>query len=180
MATWKERLAKVLMTQVPAPRDRSPDARAFGAKAKAKAAGGDGGETKNAPIFANYKAVTFPGLVGFVTAIWLGLRQTEAAWTFSRWVPLGLCLLFGGCLTWLELSEDDVTPRSRKFWGGLVGLGNCFVLFSAVMGASSLAGGRPPAVAAPVPPPAGAALPSQPHRAGGLVEARLGLPARPF
>jgi hypothetical protein len=114
--------------------------------------GGGGGETKNAPIFANYKAVTFPGLVGFVTAIWLGLRQTEAAWTFSRWVPLALCLLFGGSLTWLELSEDEVTPRSRKFWGALVGLGNCFVLFSAVMGASGMVAGPPPDRPAPSSP----------------------------
>jgi len=33
-----------------------------------------------------------------------------------------------------------VTPRGRKFWGGLVGLGNCFALSSAVIGASGRAG----------------------------------------
>jgi hypothetical protein len=152
MPTFKKRLAKVLMTQVPAPPDPSLETRSLGAdEGTSGGAGPGGGATQNAPIFANYKAVTFPGLVGFVTAIWLGLQQTETAWTFSRWVPLALCLLFGGSLTWLELSEDDVTPPSWKFWGALVGLGNCFVLFSAVMGASGMVGGPPPD--RPVPSP---------------------------
>jgi hypothetical protein len=139
MATIREVLAKALMTQVPVPRGWT---RSLAADKRADE------DTKNAPIFANYKAVTFPTLVGFVTGIWLGLRQTEAVWTTSRWVPLALCLIFGGGLTLLELSEDNLTPRPRKFWGGLVGLGNCFVLFSAVIGTTSFADGRAAAGAA--------------------------------
>ena len=129
MPTMRQRLAKALMTQVPVPQGWS--------RATAPLGGG-ATDSKNAPIFANYKAVTFPGLVGFVGAIWLGLEQTGAGWTASRWVPLAICLLFGGSLTCLELSEDNVTPPARKFWGGLVGLGNCFVLFSAVIGSTHL------------------------------------------
>jgi hypothetical protein len=157
VATILDRLGKVLMTQVPVSR---------GGYRELESTGGGSQETQNAPIFANYKAVTFPGLVVFVFGIWTGLQQTGAEWATSRWVPLSLCLLFGGCLTVLELLEDQVTSPERKFWGGLVGFGNCFVLFSAVIGTSSM-GPAPSAnrptqtVAAPATEPKPAAAPTQ-------------------
>ena len=91
-------------------------------------------ETKNSPVFANYKAVSFPSLVAAIGGAWAGLQQLGTPFLTSRWVPFVLCMGLGGFLTWLELSEDQVTPRDRKAFGGMVGLCNCLVLFSAVVG----------------------------------------------
>ncbi|MBX9624944.1 MAG: hypothetical protein K2X82_14150 [Gemmataceae bacterium] len=139
MPSLKSRLAKLLMYPVPRPPGGRPESAPQG--------GGKGGGTDNAPVFANYKAVTFPALVVLISGAWLGLRQLEVPWLADRWVPFVLCMLLGGGLTWLEVTEDQVTPPKRKAFGVLVGLCNCLVLFSAVVGAANVIGAKPPPTA---------------------------------
>lgn len=140
MGLSKRDLAKWLMFQVPAG-DRAQGGLEL--KTMESTEGSDQQETKNAPVFANYKAVTFPGLVVVIGGAWAGLQQLGVPALTARWVPFGLCMALGGFLTWLELTEDQVTPKNRKVFGGMIGLCNCLVLFSAVVGGQSLlAGGK--------------------------------------
>ena len=160
MASLKANLARVLMAQVPvsppvavaaAPRGETPkgpdeieEPEPTGGGTKTTTT-----ETANAPIFANYKAVTFPTLVILITGVWYALRRLPVPFFSTVWVPLILSLVLGGLLTWLELSEDQVTPQKWKFWGGVIGLCNCMVLFSAVVGAPAAADGLAQGGAAP-------------------------------
>lgn len=141
----KKSLANLLMFPVPAvpgPGEATGGLESTSPNLESMAAAG---ETKNAPVFANYKAVTFPGLVVVIGGAWTGLQKLDSRLD-KPWVPFLLCMVLGGFLTWLEVTEDQVTPTNRKAFGALIGFCNCLVLFSAVVGGSTLldGGAKPP------------------------------------
>src|SRR5262249_16949802 len=84
------------------------------------------------PIFANAKALTFPGIVGLVKGGWEGLQFLPYPWVKSLWFPLAACFVLGMTITVSDLSESK---QGLKGWvlGLCVGALNCLVVFGAVM-----------------------------------------------
>lgn len=128
-------LARLTTAQVPAPAlARLPDASAKRFLIDLPAQTPPAAAT-SVPIYSNFKALTFPILVGLVKGAWTGVKLLPVPWFATMWFPFVACMVLG-----LLITASDVQVQKGTLLQTLgniaVGILNSIVTFAAVLGIS--------------------------------------------
>ena len=94
-------------------------------------------------VFIDYKALTYPVLLGLIRGSWEGLKLLQAPWTQSLYTPFVISIILGILITYSTLEQRDPTPKILDWIAGFfVGLLNSCIIFSAVVGSTNLMKGE--------------------------------------